>query len=111
MEKNAYLACLLDFYGPLLTPRQQDLLHLRAEEDLSLSEIAQALCVSRQAVSDGLRAAEARLLQLEDKLGLYARHDRMAQQVQRAVRALRQGEQQEALSILISMEREEEYGI
>ena len=74
-------------------------------------EQALSFVKSNDMIVTGLRAAEARLLQLEDKLGLYARHDRMAQQVQRAVRALRQGEQQEALSILMSMEREEEYGI
>ncbi len=111
MEKNAYMACLLDFYGPLLTERQQELMRLRAEEDLSLTEIAETLGVSRQAVNDGLKGAEARLTQLEEKLGLYARHERMAGAVERAADSLRRGEAEQALSILMRMEQEENYGI
>lgn len=111
MDKTSYLVCLLDFYGPLLTDRQRELMALRTEEDLSLSEIAQTLHVSRQAVSDGLRSAESHLLGLEELLGLYARHEKMDKAVQLALDALRRGDSLQALNILMSMKREENYGV
>ncbi len=111
MEKTAYLACLLDFYGPLLTDRQRELMALRADEDLSLSEIAQSLRVSRQAVSDGLKSAEAHLVRLEEQLGLFARYEKLDDAVQRALDALRQNNSRLALEILLSLKQEENYGI
>ena len=38
---NVELMRLLDFYGAMLTDRQHEMLRLRLEEDLSLSEIAE----------------------------------------------------------------------
>ena len=61
---------LLDFYGAMLTDRQHEMLRLRLEEDLSLSEIAEGFGVSRQAVNDALRKAEKTLTEMEQKLRL-----------------------------------------
>ncbi len=68
---------LLDFYGPLLTQRQQELLRLSCEEDMSLAEIAQQEGVSRQGVHDILHRATQQLYQLEEKLGMLQRFRRM----------------------------------
>ncbi len=61
---------LLDFYGQLLTERSLEVATLHYNEDMSLSEIAELLGVSRQAVHDALRRAAETLSGYEDKLHL-----------------------------------------
>jgi predicted DNA-binding protein YlxM (UPF0122 family) len=61
---------LFDIYGRLLTDRQQRLLRLYFHDDLSLSEIAERLAVTRQAVYDALRRSTQELERLEDVLRL-----------------------------------------
>jgi 16S rRNA (guanine1207-N2)-methyltransferase len=63
---------LLDRYGRLLTERQREFLVRYYQDDLSLGEIAAQLCISRQAVHDGLRRALAMLERFEAALGLVA---------------------------------------
>lgn len=70
LEENVYLAKLFDAYGKLLTRRQQEVCMLVLDEDLTLSEIAQNLNISRQAVLDGLLKAEKKLQKFEKDLGL-----------------------------------------
>lgn len=70
LEENVYLAKLFDAYGKLLTRRQQEVCMLVLDEDLTLSEIAQNLNISRQAVLDGLSKAEKKLQKFEKDLGL-----------------------------------------
>ncbi|MBQ7293320.1 MAG: winged helix-turn-helix transcriptional regulator [Clostridia bacterium] len=69
-EKNLKLACLLDFYGEVLSERKQSVLSLYYNEDLSLAEIAEEIGISRQGVRDLIKKAEEELLFLEEKLGL-----------------------------------------
>ena len=64
---------LYDFYGELLTPKQREYFDLHYNEDLSLAEIADISGVSRQAVWDIIKRAEAALREIEDKTGLIAR--------------------------------------
>ncbi len=64
---------LYDYYGQLLTPRQQTVYELYTQENLSLSEVAEELEISRQAVHDALRSARRSLEGYEDKLGLVSR--------------------------------------
>lgn len=61
---------LFDAYGRLLTVRQQRLLRLYYDHDLSLGEIAQRLRVTRQAVYDTLRRSLEELGHLEMSLHL-----------------------------------------
>ena len=49
MEKRIETAWLLEFYGPLLTARQRELLELYCDEDLSLTEIAAQAGISARA--------------------------------------------------------------
>lgn len=77
IQKKIETGWLLDFYGPLLTERQQELLRLSCEEDMSLAEIAQQEGVSRQGVHDILHRATQQLFQLEEKLGMLQRFRRM----------------------------------
>ncbi|MGI5921657.1 MAG: YlxM family DNA-binding protein [Syntrophomonadaceae bacterium] len=70
LEKISYMIMLKDFYGPLLTPKQQDILNLYYENDLSLTEIAANQNVTRQAVYDIVKRAEKALQEYEKRLGL-----------------------------------------
>lgn len=64
---------LFDYYGQFLTAKQRDVMHLYFENDYSLSEIAQELGVSRQAVHDMIKKARKSLEDCEERLGLVLR--------------------------------------
>ncbi len=70
MDKNVEIALLLDFYGNMLTPRQREIMNLYYEDNLSLSEIAEELEISKQGVSDSLKRSEKVLYDTESKLKL-----------------------------------------
>lgn len=67
------MTLLFDYYGDLLTERQRACLDMRYNQDLSLTEIAQELGVSRQGVFDNLNRAEALLRNMEEKTGCVRR--------------------------------------
>ena len=69
-----YMTMLYDFYGNLLTDKQKDLFDLYYNEDLSLSEIADNIGITRQGVRDGIMRSEILLRNTEDKLGLVKRY-------------------------------------
>ena len=69
MSKNIENAILLDTYGSMLTEKQYDTLSLYYDEDLSLSEIAENMGITRQGVHKCIRTAEEYLTQLEETLG------------------------------------------
>ena len=71
LGKKVNYGLLAAFYAPLLTDRQQTLIDLYCNQDLSLSEIANQLSVSRQAISDNLNRAYEHLDSLEERLSLY----------------------------------------
>lgn len=80
--------CLwLDYYGELLTARQKEVLTLYYEQDWSLSEIADQTGLSRQGVHDQIRRGSARLVMLEEILGLAARDRLFNQLVDQALEA------------------------
>ena len=61
---------LFDFYGKLLSATQYTVIEDYYIHDLSLSEIALNLDISRQGVHDALKRAEKKLISYEEKLGL-----------------------------------------
>lgn len=67
------VAMLFDFYGEMLTEKQAEAIELYYNEDLSLSEIAEPLGISRQGVRDNIKRGEKQLRELEEKLGLVKR--------------------------------------
>jgi predicted DNA-binding protein YlxM (UPF0122 family) len=73
LKKLAKMALLVDFYGSLLTEKQQRVWELYFSEDLSLSEIAELEGISRQAVYDLIKRTERILTEYEFKMGLIAR--------------------------------------
>ena len=73
MEEIAVRAMLFDFYGPLLTTKQQIIYDLYYQQDFSLGEIAEQQNVSRQAVYDLLKRTDESLHDYEAKLNLIKR--------------------------------------
>ncbi len=73
------ISTLRAYYGALLTERQDSMLRMRYDEDLSLGEIAQECGVSRQAVLDGIVKGEKHLLQTEEALHIVARDEKLRQ--------------------------------
>jgi predicted DNA-binding protein YlxM (UPF0122 family) len=72
-EEFVEMALLYDFYGGVLTPRQQEIMDLYYMKDYSLGEIGELLSTSRQAVFDNLKRAKVQLRDMEDRLGLVKR--------------------------------------
>lgn len=70
VRQHNYICTLIDYYGELLTSRRQQILNMSIENDLSLSEIAEKLDISRQAVHDNLNQAIDQLEQYELILGM-----------------------------------------
>lgn len=70
MEKKIELSMLLDLYKGLLTDKQAETMELYYNEDLSLSEIAENMGITRQGVRDALVKAEKILTETEERLGL-----------------------------------------
>ena len=61
MEKFVERTLLYDFYGELLTKRQQQIYESVVLEDYSLSEVAEELNISRQGVHDMIRRCDKAL--------------------------------------------------
>ena len=68
MEKNVEVSMLLQIYGKMLTDKQYELLNDYYNNDLSLSEIAENINITRQAVRDNLKKGENKLFEYEEKL-------------------------------------------
>lgn len=70
MAKDMKLVLLLDFYGGLLTQKQESAMDGYYNQDLSLAELAEEMKISRQGVMAFLRQGEKHLRTFEEKLGL-----------------------------------------
>ena len=74
LEKNVEITLLLDFYGSMLTERQREIMALYYEDNLSLSEVASELGISKQGVADSIKRSEKTLYDTEEKLQLLKQH-------------------------------------
>ena len=70
MSKDFEVIYLLDFYGDILTEKQREAIECYYNADLSLSEIASNLGITRQGVRDAVKRSETLLYDMEEKLGL-----------------------------------------
>ena len=70
-----------DFYGKLLSERQQEVVHMICEEDFSLTETGENLGITKQAVSEVLRRSTKKLRSFEDKLGMIQRFQNVVAQL------------------------------
>ena len=70
MEKNVKVSMLCQIYGKLLTEKQYRFLDDYYNNDYSLSEIAENLGITRQAVRDNIVKGENKLFEYEEKLNI-----------------------------------------
>lgn len=114
IEKKVELAWLMAFYGGMLTEKQRQVLSLHCEEDMSLGEIAQEAGITRQGVHDLLTRAARKLFDMEEKLGMAARFNRMESGIEQCrayLRDKRYEEAEEALEALSRLDQEESNGL
>ena len=89
-EKDLRIGFLLDFYGDILCERKRPVQDRYYNDDLSLSEIAEEIGISRQGVRELIKKAEEELLFYEEKLGLAARFRQAGEQAERLLALLRE---------------------
>lgn len=68
MSKNLQNSVLLDLYGCLLTDKQNEIMDLYYNDDLSLGEIAAQLDISRQGVHDAIKNVKLQWLIMKKSL-------------------------------------------
>ena len=118
MDRVIELGRLFDYYGAFLTARQRALVDAYANEKLTLGELAEREGISRQGVRDGIVRAERQLREMERRLGLICRTERLGAELaalRGAAQALPQGLAQRA-ALLEGLDRaaailEEEDGV
>lgn len=76
MEKYFKMSYLIDIYSSFLTDKQLKVLEYYYNDDISLSEIASMLNISRQGVYDTLKRAEKIISEYDDKLNLLEKYER-----------------------------------
>ena len=74
LKKKEQFILLMDCYRELLTDKQKQYLSLYYEEDLSLSEIAEDLSVSKNAVFDNIKRSVMSLEKYVSKLDILENH-------------------------------------
>ena len=82
IEERVQIAILSKYYGKMLTERQQDILKMYVDNNLSLAEVSEELGISRQAVKDALDNSMATLKNMEEKLQFILRDDKIKEQIE-----------------------------
>lgn len=77
LEEQVEITILSKYYGKLLTDRQQNILNMYVDNNLSLAEISEELNISRQAVKDAVDNAIQTLKQTEERLQFISRDARI----------------------------------
>lgn len=101
VEEILQLTLLYDFYGELLTEKQKLVYEMYYQNDLSLTEIGEELCISRQAVRDLLKRTEKILQKYEKKLQLVERFLTQKTAIQQIKNIIEEMEKEENLSCKI----------
>ena len=93
MEKIGRQVFLYDFYGELLTEHQKRVYEDVVLNDMSLSEIAEELGISRQGVHDLIKRCDKILSAYEDKLHLISKFQttrRMVEEIHKKTRVFKE---------------------
>ena len=77
LEERVQIAILSKYYGKMLTERQQSIMEMYVDNNLSLAEVSAELGISRQAVKDALDNAMSTLKNMEEKLQFISRDDKI----------------------------------
>jgi predicted DNA-binding protein YlxM (UPF0122 family) len=99
MEEKIRFGSLFDFYGELLGEQQRRICEATLLEDLSLSEIAAELGMSRQGVHAHLMRGEKALEEYESRLHLYEKFLR----IEELVRQIDDEARDRGLSTIVSL--------
>lgn len=99
-QKTLEIGYLLDFYGEMLNERRRTVLDMYYNEDMSLSEIADSLGITRQGVRDLIKKAGDELLLFEEKLGMAKKFRSLCECTEKAERIIQQGENDRDASLL-----------
>ena len=75
IEERVQIAILSKYYGKMLTEKQQNILAMYVDNNLSLAEVSVELGISRQAVKDALDNSMQTLKNIEEKLQFISRDD------------------------------------
>ena len=106
-EKNLKLAYLLDFYGDVLDEHTRSVMKAYYDDDLSLSEIAEGVGISRQGVRHIIKKGEDQLTFLEDRLGLAEHYEELEEAVEllEGIKGLLDGDKLDAEKIKNTLSR------
>lgn len=85
VEESIYVAKLFDAYGGMLSDGQQKILNYYLNYDYTITEIAEKLNVSRQAVLDSINKGGKKLRAYEEKLNLVKKMDQLIMQNQKFI--------------------------
>ena len=105
ISKKVELNWLSAFYGGLLTDKQRQVLTLHCEEDLSLTEIAQEVGISRQGVHELLTRAARKMFEMEEKLHVAARFQRVENGLEKCRAMMREGRYDDAERVIDALIR------
>ena len=73
-EKMNYFACLLDFYGTMLTKKQFITAKMFFYDNLGITEISEFNKITKQATNDILKRTQSLLETYEKKLQVYKKY-------------------------------------
>ena len=82
-EEKIKLNRLFDIYKNLLSEGQREVMDEYLSFDFTISEIAENLSISRQAVLDSITKAEKKLKNLEEKLSFNERLDKLEREIEK----------------------------
>ena len=100
MEKSIKDSLLLDNYEQLLTEKQREIMRLYVDYDVSLSEIADQLDSTRQAVYDTVKSSLAQLETYENKLGLVEKSLILRESIQKLENILKEDKENKELALI-----------
>ena len=86
VQKNLEISLLLDFYGDLLTEKQREVTEMYYNDDMSLSEIAEIVSITRQGVRDAIKRSEQVMTGFESKVGFCAKYLQMREGLDTIIR-------------------------
>ena len=81
LKKTIKITMLFDFYGSMLTEKQQQIIKSYFYDDLSLAEVADNIGISRQGVYDHLHRSEESLEKYEANLGLLKKYNKIRKNI------------------------------
>ena len=81
MEDRDYIIILYDYYGDLFDIKHKEYFESYYFDNLSLGEISDNLCISRNAIHKGIKAMVDKLYFYEDKLGMYKKNQQLSKVV------------------------------